>query len=268
MIKRYHEAPVSIFDAVQATTDGDYALVHLFEDNRAYFDKFAHAVASGRDVLLDNSLFELRTAFDAERFAYWIRELKPTWYIVPDSWKNGRETTRMFFDFVERFPDLPGKRIGVAQGHTVAEVADCYESIEPFCDMVAFNLDFSSVFYQSFPSTAICKSVPYCVAMSYGRAMVIAELWRRGVINCDKPHHLLGCGVPQEMLLYPRDWTWIRSVDTCNPVMHGLRCGQYPEGGPSYKLADRMCDAIDESVDEQQLVAVLANIEQMSKWCL
>lgn len=29
MIKCFHEAPLSAFKAVQAITDGDYALVHL-----------------------------------------------------------------------------------------------------------------------------------------------------------------------------------------------------------------------------------------------
>lgn len=267
MIKRYHEAPLAVFDKVQQVTDGDYALVHLFESNPAYYEAFANAIKKGRDVLLDNSLFELRTAFDPERFAHWINELKPTWYIVPDCWKNGRETTRMFFDFVERYPSLPGKRIGVAQGHSVEEVAECYLAIEPFCDMVAFNLDFSSVFYDAFPSTKIREVVPYCVAMSYGRAMVLRELCRLGVINEEKPHHLLGCGVPQEASWYPRDWTWVRSIDTCNPVMHGLRRGLYPAGGLQYKLGDKMCDAVNEPVSPEQTEHILKNIVQMQQWC-
>ena len=101
MIKRYHEAPKCIFNKVQQYTDGDYALVHLFETDPEYLDMFKKALADGRDVILDNSIFELGTSFNHDRFAYWINELKPTWYIVPDVWKNGPATTKMFFEFFE-----------------------------------------------------------------------------------------------------------------------------------------------------------------------
>ena len=37
-MKIAHEAPLSIFDKVQAVTDYDYALVHLFEENEEYYN--------------------------------------------------------------------------------------------------------------------------------------------------------------------------------------------------------------------------------------
>lgn len=266
-MKRYHEAPISIFDEVKKVTDGDYALVHLFESNQRYFEKFKQSVKEGRDVILDNSLFELRTAFDDDRFARWVKVLCPTWYIVPDSWKNGKETTRMFFNFIEKHKDLPGKRIGVAQGNTVEEVAECYKSIEPYCDMIAFNLDFSSVFYDLFPSSGIEKFVPRCVAMSYGRPMVLSKLKELGVINEEKPHHLLGCGVPQEVLLYPSSWGWVRSIDTSNPVMMGLKKYKYPKEGPSFKPGEKMCDLVNDEVNSETLSSVLFNIACLQDWC-
>ena len=149
MIKRYHEAPISMFERVQKVTDGDYALVHLFEEIPEYLDMFKKAVKDGRDVILDNSIFELGTAFDGDKFAGWVEELQPTWYIVPDCWKNGPKTAEMFYEFTRKYPRLPGKRIGVAQGRTLAEVTECYKRINTFCDMVAFNLDFSSEYYDN-----------------------------------------------------------------------------------------------------------------------
>ena len=38
----------------------------------------------GREVLLDNSIFELGEAFDSDKFAKYVEELKPSYYIVPD----------------------------------------------------------------------------------------------------------------------------------------------------------------------------------------
>lgn len=273
MIKRYHEAPLSIFKEVQKLTDGDYALVHLFESNPAYFEAFQQAVADGRDVLLDNSIFELGTSFDPDKFAMWVEQLRPTWYIVPDSWKNGVETADMFKSFVKAYPDLPGKRIGVAQGKDVIEVALCYKAIEPQCDMVAFNLDFSSVFYDTFLEGVVDRKykeslVPYCVAMSIGRHMVLNRLKIFGIINEDKPHHLLGCGVPQEVQWYPKEWTWIRSIDTSNPVIAGMHEWWYDERvGINKKGNEKVCDLVDISLTNGQRADIFRNIAYMKEWC-
>lgn len=258
MIKKYHEAPKMIFEKVQKLTDGDYALVHLFEEDPEYFELFQHAVSSGRDVILDNSIFELGESFDHSRFAYWVNQLRPTWYIVPDVWKDGNATVEMFDKFVTAHPSLPGKRIGVAQGHTLEEVSACYKILEPCCDMIAFNLDFSSY-------SRVKYGLPYCVKMSLGRARMLTNLLNRGVINTSKPHHLLGCGVPQEIMWYPTEWTWIRSIDTCNPVVHGLFGHLYDKDMPglTYKLPNKMCTLMDMDVTHKQWLDVKGNIELM-----
>ena len=274
MIKRYHEAPLCMFDQVQKLTDGDYALVHLFEENEQYLDKFRKAVAEGRDVLLDNSIFELGTAFNGDAFAEWVIDLKPTWYIVPDSWKNGTETAKMFKDFISRYGKLPGKRIGVAQGYSVSEVAACYKQLEPSCDMIAFNLDFSSIFYDSIMKNLgmsreyKATMVPYCVAMSFGRFMVLRELYRNGVINKNKPHHLLGCGLPQEVQWYPSSWNWIRSIDTSNPVIAGIEGWAYDvDTGINRKSDKKLFELINLSFSSKATKLVLSNIKIMKEWC-
>ena len=272
MIKRYHEAPICIFNQVQALTDGDYALVHLFESNHEYFARFRRAVEKGRDVLLDNSIFELGTAFDSDRYAYWIDRLQPTWYIVPDSWKNSEQTIEMFNQFVSAHKDLPGKRVGVAQGTTIDEVIRSYMALESRCDMIAFNLDFSSIFYNSFlPEVSIEAKqamIPYCVAMSIGRYYVLRDLYTGSYINKNKPHHLLGCGVPQEVQWYPKYWTWIRSIDTSNPVSAGIAKWEYDSiSGISKKSDLLMCDHMDDFIDAESWNIIKSNITIMKDWC-
>lgn len=248
MIKRYHEAPKCIFNKVQQYTDGDYALVHLFESDSEYLEMFKKALADGRDVILDNSIFELGTSFNHDRFVYWINELKPTWYIVPDVWKDGVATTHMFFEFLDKYPrgTLPGKIIGVAQGHTLTEVAQCYRAIEPYCDMIAFNFDFSS--YAHVPQVGIPKRL----LMSIGRVQMLRDLCNHDVINWDKPHHLLGCGVPQELCWYPKHWEWVRSMDTCHPVMEAMIGRRYDTELPGQleKCPTKMCDMMDAPISD------------------
>ena len=262
MIKRYHEAPKSIFSKVQQYTQGDYALVHLFETDPEYFNMFKVAVADGRDVILDNSIFELGESFEHSAYVKWIEALQPTWYIVPDVWKNGAATANMFFEFVMRYPALPGKRIGVAQGYTFEEVAECYEEIEPCCDMVAFNLDFSSYAVTSE------HGVPYCLRMSIGRHKMLTDLYNAGIINTEKPHHLLGCGVPQEIIWYPKSYKWIRSIDTCNPVMSGMVGKTYDRALPGMlsKPRAKMCDHMDDAISYEQWSAIEYNLLEMYRF--
>ena len=68
MIKIAHEAPKSIFNEMQNFTDYDYALVHLLEEDEEYLKLFEEAILKGREVILDNSIFELEEAFEAEKF--------------------------------------------------------------------------------------------------------------------------------------------------------------------------------------------------------
>lgn len=265
MIKRFHEAPLDIFDKVQKVTEGDYALVHLFKDNPDYFEKFKLAIKKGREVILDNSLFELRETFDSEEYVHWIKELEPTYAIVPDSWKNGEETARMFFEFLNKYPKetLPCKLIGVAQGNTLEEVAACYKAIEPYCDKIAFNFDFSS--YSELP----IKGSPLRLRMSIGRYKMLNDLYNKGIINTEKPHHLLGTGVPQECLWYNKNWTWIDSVDTCNPVIEGIYGVMYDEKLPGMltKNHTKVCDIIHRPTSKEEEKRVMFNIKQMKYYC-
>ena len=263
MIKRFHEAPKSIFHQVQQHTEGDYALVHLFEHDPEYLRMFKNAVADGREVILDNSIFELGTSFDHDRYAYWINELKPTWYIVPDVWKDGKATTDMFFEFFRNHPreTLHGKVIGVAQGNDLSEVAQCYLAIAPYCDMIAFNFDFSSYYYPT------C-GVPKRLQMSLGRLQMLSDLYECGIIDVSKPHHLLGCGVPQEICWYPRTWTWVYSIDTCHPIMEGMHYRRYDEDLPGllHKSATKMCECMDDIVYDARWEFVEHNLKVMSTW--
>lgn len=269
-IKRYHEAPKSIFKEVQKITDGDYALVHLFEDDQEYYNLFKQAVSSGRDVILDNSLFELREAFDGDKYVKWIKDLQPTWFIVPDSWKDSEGTARKFFKFREDYPDLfredrTSKIIGVAQGMGLSDTIECYEAIEPYCDMVAFNLQGE----QWWEDSTGKASEGYITSMSRGRFNLIYAMNDLGVINRDKPHHLLGTGLAAEASWYvAANLDFIRSIDTSSPVACGMVKHKYSSAmGNTIKPDFKMCDAMDARVSDSTFELIKYNIEIFDSFC-
>ena len=75
-MKTFHEAPNSCFERVQQITDGDYCLVHLYDENEQYKEHFDNAVRKGREVILDNSIFELGTAFDSQDYLQKILDIE------------------------------------------------------------------------------------------------------------------------------------------------------------------------------------------------
>ena len=261
MIKIAHEAPIDIFEEVQRLTDYDYALVHLLEQNGRYRDTFERAVKKGREVILDNSIFELEEAFEADRFALWVERLKPTWYIVPDALENAEKTMQQMADWFKEYKKVPGKSIGVVQGKTYQEIKDCYRAIDELspCDMIAISFDYS--YYT--------RSVPHpnkYVSWMLGRVKLLGDLVSDGIINKDKPHHLLGCGLPQEFSFYKHaDYNFIYSLDTSNPVVHGIKGITYSSDGLWSKESQKLHELIDYSLDNMDINLILDNIQKF-RW--
>ena len=257
MIRIAHESPKSIFEDVQKQTDYDYALVHLFEEDKEYLEQFKKAVAKGREVILDNSIFELEEAFDADQFAYWIKELRPTWYIVPDALEDTKKTMSQMGSWNMKYSDVPGKKIGVVQGKTYEQIVGCYEYMDKLADvdMIAISFDYS--YYT--------KSVPHpnkYVSWMLGRVKLLGDLVRDGIINEDKPHHLLGCGLPQEFSFYSQ-YPWIYSLDTSNPVVHGIKGIGYRSDGLWSKESQKLFELINYEVEDTNLI--LNNIHKF-RW--
>lgn len=260
MIKIAHESPKTIFNKVQRYTDYDYALVHLFEEDQEYLEKFKKAVAKGREVILDNSIFELEEAFDAQRFSYWIKELKPTWYIIPDALEDAVKTCKQMASWNDRYSDLPGKKIGVVQGKTYEEIVNCYKFIDNSnVDMIAISFDYS--YYQEI----VPHSNKY-ISWMLGRLKLLGDLLKDGIINVDKPHHLLGCGLPQEFSFYKHsNYDWIYSLDTSNPVVHGLKGIVYKDEGLWDKESQKLFTMINADVDKKQWQDIIVNIQKF-RW--
>ena len=260
MIKIAHEAPLDIFEEVQRFTDYDYALVHLLEENPRYRDTFERAIKKGREVILDNSIFELEEAFDAIKFDKWVKDIKPTWYIVPDALEDADRTCKQMEDWNNKGLGYEGSgKIGVIQGKTYDEIVDCYNYMnkEADVDMIAISFDYS--YY-----TKSCPHPNRYVSWMLGRVKLLGDLLKDGVINKDKPHHLLGCGLPQEFAFYKNsDYDWIYSLDTSNPVVHGILNIRYETDGLWDKQRQKLFELINYKVEDSNLI--LNNIQKF-KW--
>jgi hypothetical protein len=271
-----HETPVSLLPYSWGYNDYDYALVHLLPENQKYKDFYFKSVEYGRRVLLDNSIFELGTSFDPDQFAHWVKELKPYEYIIPDVLEDTEGTCKSMDNFLSKYSDLPGRKIGVVQGKTYQEIVDCYDFVAPRVDKVAISFDYS--YYLEHWSTSEIR-VPGFVRQqeenkwfkyALGRAKLLSDLYNDDVLDIEKPHHLLGASVPWEFLLYAKNdlSEYIETIDTSNPIVAGILGKKYePEYGLSEKWSVKLVDFIDAELTEQQITDSFWNITQFKKLC-
>jgi hypothetical protein len=284
-MKISHEVPLSLLAASRDFNDYDYALVHLFEENAKYYDFYKESLDLGRTVILDNSVFELETAFDPDRFAFWINKLQPTEYIIPDVLDNANQTIQNVKDWVSNY-DVPGKKIGVVQGSTFEEAIYCYNMIAPLVDKIAisFNCKFYETRYHNFYKDGDpiildydLHGAPITILTQYvtkqrhllsewmcGRVSFLQHLVELGYT---KPVHLLGCSLPQEFKAYTgSEYSFIDSVDTSNPIVHAINDIKYlPDYGLTDKVSTKLIDYLYQDVAVSD--DMMYNIEQFRSYC-
>jgi len=239
-MKISHESPLCLLDRSRSYNDYDYALVHLFETEPTYLQFFKDSLAQGRTVLLDNSIFELGTAFDTDKFAHWIKELQPTEYIIPDVLEDTIGTMDNALDWKEKYSDLPGKTIGVVQGKSYADLVQCYDYLDNIIgvDKIAISFDYS--YYLE-----VCPHPNKWMGYALGRVQTLTRLLNDGVINTKKPHHLLGCALPIEFMFYREGFEWLESLDTSSPIVHALLDFGYEPGGLVSKKSIKLIELLN-----------------------
>lgn len=255
-----HEVPISILKDSLTFNDYNYCLVHLCDIHPEYKNFYLQSRVNGKELLLDNSIFELGKAFDSDKFAKYVDELRPTYYVIPDSLENGDETIANYKSFVKTYSDLPGAKIGVVQGKTFNELVECYKFMSDNADYIAISFDLS--FYQTI-GVGNTKLERQCT----GRQMFINMLSKTHILNPTKPHHLLGCSLAKEFGWYVENgFSFIRSCDTSNPIVAGILGYTYSgsfglQNKPSIKLAD----LIEHKVTPIEYDRIKYNVSQFKK---
>jgi hypothetical protein len=262
-MKISHESPLSLLATSRQYNDYDYALVHLFEEIPEYYDFFVESLKQGRKVLLDNSIFELGTAFDAAKFAEWVNKLKPSEYIIPDALEDCLQTMDNALEWKEKYwltTPKNSKAIGVVQGKSYEDLVNCYQYLDDVIKVDKIAISFDYTYYQQ-----VCPHPNKWMAFTIGRVQTLTKMLNDGIINTDKPHHLLGCALPIEFMFY-RDFKWIETMDTSNPVVHGLLGIKYEHGGMDNKQSIKLVDLIRSVPNNDQMRAISENMSKFRSY--
>ena len=236
-IKVSHEVPPVLLSLSKHFNDYDYLLPHLMDENEAYRDYFLLAKHNGRYIVMDNSLHELGQAYDTDRLLYWVNEIKPDEFIIPDVWEDYEKSVKNARRWINiKLPEGVTK-VAVVQAKTLHEAFECYKEYKKLgYKKIAFS--YGASYYND-----ICPHSNKFLGKALGRIYTITTLYEAGVINKEDRVHLLGCAVPQEFSYYS-DMPFIESIDTSNPIMAGLEGTTYQE----YGLLKKPKLAIDETM--------------------
>jgi len=264
-MKVSHEIPISLLDCSKEYNDFDYCLVHLLDQFPEYKQYYNAARSTyNREVLLDNSIFELGKAFDKHEFWKKAKELQPNMYIVPDVLEDCRGTIESYNGFENYNLDIKNsfqtKAIGAVQGKNWQELKECYKFMADNADMIAISFDFS--YYQ-----VTGEGKTHLEKWCSGRQRFIQDLINTGTWNWNKPHHLLGCSLAKEFRFYvDRNIHNIVSCDTSNPIVaaiHGLKYDA--DYGLDTKPSTKLADLITHNLTNEQLELVKYNTTMFKK---
>lgn len=248
-MKISHEVPIRMLPDSRGFNDYDYALVHLFDERPQYFGFYKESLAMGREVILDNSLFELGDSFDGNEYEGWIRLLKPTYYVIPDSFNDTRGSIESAESWANWIPKSDSKSMAVVHGTTYEEILECYKAYDKLgIDKIAFN--YCDDVYKTH-----CKCDYELLTIMHSRVKIIEQLRLDGVLNENKPHHILGCTMPDEFLFY-RGCDYIDTIDTSHPIICGIEGIMYKEWGNNQKPKSKIIDYMDiSSIPNKDIIA-------------
>ena len=250
-MKVSHEVPRCLLEMSREYNDYSYCLPHLLDIDEDYRNFFYEEKAKGRYVIMDNSLHELGEAYDYDRLYYWINELEPDEFMVPDVWMNCHQTAANAKHWLQfKFPKKT-KKIAVIQGKDKNDAYLCAGLLREL-GYDKLCVSYGATWYNDFfPHTNVD------MGKALGRVRFVQGLLNLSHLK-DVKFHLLGCSIPQEFGWYDND-SRIESIDTSNPIMAALDGTQYSSNGLNYKPNANMNDFFDIKFEEINYLYILYN---------
>ena len=246
-----HEVPRCLLTASTEFNDYDYCLPHLLDKDEEYKQYFLDAKKKGRYIIMDNSLHELGAAYNHKRLLFWIKELAPNEFIVPDVWMEGHMTAAQAKYWKQFTYPKTTKITAVIQGK---DKNDAY-----LCANLLSNLGYEKLCV-SYGATWYNDFFPHSnkdMGKALGRVRFVQGLLKLEHLKNIKLH-LLGCSIPQEFGWYDNH-PQIESIDTSNPIMAGIEGIIYDDHGLNNKPKANMNDHFDIKFAKIDYIKIIHN---------
>jgi hypothetical protein len=228
MVKVSHEVPFSLLEKSREFNDYDYILPHLLDQNEEYKNFFYESKAMGRYIIMDNSLHELGEAYNTDRLMYWVNEIKPNEFIIPDVWEDKPASVRNATIWSQVQLPKETTKVAVVQASNEAEAIECFESYLLLgYEKIAFS--YGAAWYNE-----VCPHPNKDLSKAMGRVIFVNNLYSSHRIPEKTRLHLLGTASPIEFGMYSNIPN-LETIDTSNPIMAALEGLKYHDLGLDYK---------------------------------
>ena len=241
MFKISHELPINMLDKSFEINDYEYCLPHLLDQNEIYRKHFEYAKESGSYIIMDNSLHELGEAYDTDRLLHWINHLEPDEFIVPDVWQDQTQTLVNAKYWMNGYK-LPKNttKVAVVQAKDYGEAVSCYNILSTHHGYKKIAFSYGADWYADefpHPNPLVGKMM--------GRIMTISKMYKEFGYYCDFP--------------------FIESIDTSNPIIHGLQGVKYNSLGLLTKSSTKI-DQIEEEITTERLYDINHNLSRFKSF--
>ena len=259
-MKISHELPLNLMHNAYKWNDYDYCLPHLIDQYDQYRTFFQKSRLDKRFIIMDNGLFE-GVLHTTEDLLEKINLVRPDIFIVPDAWNDSNTTLvnakSWMINYKQYLPEGVNL-MAVCQGNDMTELITTYQTLVDLgYTHIAFN--HSSIAYQK-----DYDGIDHLKASMYGRMEFIRKLVASGAIRKTYYHHLLGCSLPQEFMSY-KDWTFIKSVDTSNPILVGAESQRYTDSGILWKPKEKLEHYFEKDLSDQ-IEDIKFNVEMFKQF--
>jgi hypothetical protein len=259
-MKISHELPLGLMHYGYEWNDYDYCLPHLIDKYLQYRVYFQKASLDNRFIIMDNGLFE-GVEHTTEDLIEKINLIIPDVFIVPDAWNDSAVTLRnaksWMINYKQHLPEGVNL-MAVCQGESLGELMSTYQTLLDLgYTHIAFNHS-SCAYFEMYPGLDPLK------AQMYGRMEFIRKLVETNTINKSVYHHLLGCSLPQEYMCY-KDWLFIKSGDTSNPILVGAEGVRYGDGGIDWKPKEKLEFYLEQNL-EGKIEDIKFNVQKFKQF--
>jgi len=257
-MKISHEVPFCLLEKSREFNDYDYCLPHLLDQSEEYKNFFYESKKMGRYIIMDNSLHELGEAYDTDRLLYWVNELKPNEFIVPDVWEDCEGSLKNALEWL--MIDLPKEttKVVVVQAKNEHEAKACFDAY------LGYGYKKIAISYGASWYNKICPHPNKDFGKAIGRFTFVNGLHHKGLIPKDLKLHLLGTSWPAEFGMY-KNIPEIETIDTSNPIMAAIGEVPYTSMGLTSKPKANMNDFQEVGTESINMDLVEYNVEQFRK---
>ena len=215
-------------------------LAHMVKQSVPYREFYKEEAKNGATIILDNSSFELGDEWATPTELVDIyKSLKSDniFLMSPEVAFDGLASARAVYNFKELLSslNLSPKLFGTVHGRSFDEVRKCYLTVNELVDYIGFS-------YRIWCDDLPVKYPVPAIERGLMRITLLNTLVEEGVVNTQKPHHLLGISDPCEIYAQSH-YFWIKSADSSTSYIHAKNNVWFTSNGLG--TSDRVTEKIN-----------------------